>query len=477
VPMKSPAWVAVLVSVVTAKHATPLALPDFEEVSLIQTTFQDGGASSPFRYFCKRSAHENTYHENCSTCVGGPICCDKTKAKHGPGGAFCNFGQAVSVGRCAVSPHPPACLTISRGCKAVKHHLETPFFYGSGGRVFPYWSLGSPEGLYDNDSNVTHAIVVFHGYHGNSGDQKACYVEDAVRAQLRPEHHRRVLILAPQFYYPTDNHTSKELAWTRGGWLQGRQSYNGLRNLSSFSVIDELLKELTLKGTFPNLRTVRLVGFSAGGQFVQKYAAFGQAYEQITGALGASISIEFVVASPNTLTYFDSRRPVLDIIEVCEQGGYCNTAIVHGTKFEFRMPVASPCNKTSNNYKYGLGGNLVPYVRTIDLSAAIKSFGKKKVTYLVGNRDTCNNRATALPCQMRCRGTGCDGSCEANLQGFCRHMRLHAWFQYVDGLYEGQHRHAIHDVPVGHDSYQLWTNEATAPHVVGTNAEFDALGP
>jgi len=470
--MKLPAWVAVLVLLATTEQGTPR---EDDEVSFLQAKFQDGGAPSPFQYFCKHKAHENIFHEDCSVCVGGPICCDRTQASHGPGGAFCNFGQAASAGRCVGSTPPRACWTNSRGCEAVKHHLETPAFHGTG-RVFPYWSLGSAEGLNDKDSSVSLAIIVFHGYHGNNGDQKACYVMDAVRAQLRPKHHRRVLILAPQFYYPTDNHTSKEFSWTRGGWLQGRQSFNGFpHRLSSFAVVDELLKELTLKGTFPNLRTVRLVGFSAGGQFVQKYAAFGQAYEQITGVLGSSTSFEFVVASPNTLTYFDNRRPVLDIVEVCEQGGYCNTAMVRGTKFEFRVPVNSQCNTTHNNWKYGLGGNLVPYLSSVNLSAAITSFGNKKITYLVGSRDTCNNHATALPCQKRCRGTGCDGSCEANLQGFCRHMRLHAWFQYVDGLYGGRHRQVIHDVPVGHDSYQLWTHEVTLPYVVGVNSYFDVL--
>lgn len=468
--MKSPAWVAATVFLATTELGTTHALLEDDEVSFMQAKFQDRGSSSPFQYFCKHKAHVNAYHEDCSVCAGSPICCNKTQASHGPRGVFCNFGQAVSIGHCAGSAHPRACRMNSRDCEAVKHHLETPAFHGG---VFPYWSLGTPEGLYDKDSEVSLAIIVFHGFHGNSGDQKACYVMDAVRAHLRPEHHRRVLVLAPQYYYPKDNVTGKELSWTKGGWLQGRQSYNGFpHHLSSFTVIDELLKELTLKGTFPNLRTVRLVGFSAGAQFVQKYALVGKVYEQIMGVLGSSMNIEFVVASPNSLTYLDNRRPVLDVIEVCDPGGYCNTAKVRGTKFEFRVPEITQCPATYNNWKYGLGGKLVPYLNSVNLSAAIKSFGKKKITYLAGSLDTCNNRATALPCQKRCRGTGCDGRCMANLQGFCRHMRLHTWFQYVDDFYGGRHRQALHDVPVGHDCYQLWTNKVTLPHLVGSNSDF-----
>lgn len=64
--------------------------------------------------------------------------------------------------------------------------------------------------------------------------------------------------------------------------------------MSSFDVVDEILAQLSDRENFPNLKRIALVGFSAGGQFVDRYVAVGK------GVVREGITLVYAAMSPST---------------------------------------------------------------------------------------------------------------------------------------------------------------------------------
>ncbi|MFB4308432.1 hypothetical protein [Actinomadura sp. GTD37] len=133
---------------------------------------------------------------------------------------------------------------------------------------------------------LTEAVIVVHGALRNAGD----YFRSIKKAPHR-------LVVAPQFLTEDDVRGAED----RAGYLHwGTEDWKGgLGEVSSFTVMDELLRGLK---AFPGLRRVTLVGNSAGGQFVNRYAAVGRGPDEL------AVPVRFVVANPSTYLYFDTDR-------------------------------------------------------------------------------------------------------------------------------------------------------------------------
>jgi hypothetical protein len=120
------------------------------------------------------------------------------------------------------------------------------------------------------------------------------------------------LIVAPQFLAEVDLRTDTPddiLYWDVEGW-KGGESAVGPERISSFTAMDCLLRQLTAPDRLAaDVRpTVVIVGNSAGGQYVNRYAAVGRAPDYLAKR---GISVRFVIANPSTYLYFDRERPVL----------------------------------------------------------------------------------------------------------------------------------------------------------------------
>ena len=132
---------------------------------------------------------------------------------------------------------------------------------------------------------------------------------------LAGEAGRQALIVAPQFLsevdavrYPIPLDVP---VWSVDGWKEGdlseiRRDDSTDRRVSSFAVLDALLQILSDRQHWPALDLVVLAGHSAGGQFVQRYAAAGRAPTMLSHH---GIQTRFVVANPSSYLYFDERRP------------------------------------------------------------------------------------------------------------------------------------------------------------------------
>jgi hypothetical protein len=118
----------------------------------------------------------------------------------------------------------------------------------------------------------------------------------------------RALIAAPQFLADVD-HIARAgapagtLYWGVEGWKGGEPAL-GPAPISSFTALDGLLLELTAPGRLPDGKqlVVVLFGNSAGGQFVNRYAAAGQAPDVLAQR---GIPVRFIIANPSTYLYFD----------------------------------------------------------------------------------------------------------------------------------------------------------------------------
>ena len=75
--------------------------------------------------------------------------------------------------------------------------------------------------------------------------------------------------------------------WRGGGDATGT-------GISSFEVVDRLIETLSDKNLYPAMKRIVLLGFSAGGQFVGRYAAVGKCPSR------AGIKVEFADIAPST---------------------------------------------------------------------------------------------------------------------------------------------------------------------------------
>ena len=80
--------------------------------------------------------------------------------------------------------------------------------------------------------------------------------------------------------------------WRGGGDAGGTKT-------SSFEVVDDVLAALGDRSRFPNLQRVVLAGYSAGGQFVGRYAAVGK------GVVSDGVELEFAAMAPSTELLLD----------------------------------------------------------------------------------------------------------------------------------------------------------------------------
>ncbi len=162
-------------------------------------------------------------------------------------------------------------------------------------------------------------------------------------------------------------------------------------SISAFEIIDHWLEELTGSGRFPGLRDIVLVGHSAGGQFVQRYAMVGK-FEAPT-----RVRCRYVVSAPSGYAYVCGERFDLK------------------TK-QFAIPdaaVVADCPQY-NRWGHGLEEPFACFADT-EPEVITKRYAERAVFYLCGENDNDPN------CETLGR------SCSAMLQGRHRLERMQ-WF-------------------------------------------------
>ena len=241
------------------------------------------------------------------------------------------------------------------------------------------------------------------------------------------------MVLAPSFRKVTDARKEGELYWGRRWYTKWKYGYisEDSDKISSFEVIDLLIKNISLSGYFPNLKTIVVTGHSAGGQFTQRYAVGTEIRSKITQ------DIQFVPSNPSSYMYLDESR-------------------YHFKTGNFEL-AATPTNCTDyNHYIYG-PKNRAAYLKKFTVEELRNNFKKNNVIYLMSEEDKGIDSL--------------DRSCGAMSQGKNRFERAKNFFYYVKKkiTYDGHHFLSIPEV--GHDHIKVYESQEAATIIFGLKGE------
>lgn len=231
-----------------------------------------------------------------------------------------------------------------------------------------HFPVGASYVPYCSNNKSGPAVFVIHGTNRNADDYLG-YLEDL-----------DTLVIAPHFQAEGPG-----MYWS-SGWRDGNKSLDP-EDVSSYEVLDRMVEVFN---------GVAVVGHSAGGQFVTRYAA-GTRLEDLT----------FIVANPGSYMYLDTSRPVW---------AYC---------------------PDFNEYRYGLE-DLNSYMSV----GVAPDYPDRDVIYLLGSRDTKVD-------------SNLDTSCAAKRQGRNRYDRGKRFFDHLKKHFGRSVHRKVIVYGVGHDPQQM----------------------
>ncbi len=279
-----------------------------------------------------------------------------------------------------------------------------------GPNKLPYYRS---HALKDGDAKVRRAVIMIHGNLRNADS----YFETAVKGVAKGCALKDTVVIAPHFQAKEDKPKADELRWSSGGWKIGEAAKGPKApKKNSFEVIDHILKRIEDK--FPKVKEVVIAGHSAGGQFVQRYAAGAR--------LRTGLSIRYVVANPSSYMYLNDKRLKPGAVDTWHRPSGC---------------------AGYNTWKYGLTG-VKGYLAKTGAAKIRSQYPKRKVVYFVGTKDT--KRSGAF-----------DDSCQADAQGRTRYARGYVMRRFMDAFYRG-HRHRLYETVAGHSAGDMYTSTAGA---------------
>jgi pimeloyl-ACP methyl ester carboxylesterase len=276
----------------------------------------------------------------------------------------------------------------------------------AGTGIARYYGNGSLEG----DASATRAIVIVHGVLRNADTYFA-----TGEAMLAAAHAGRTLLIAPQFVEQSDlkgQHVpAATLRWS-DQWPGGAAA-TAPAPISTYAVFDAIVARLADRSLFPLLRQVVIIGHSAGGQIVQRYAVVGKGPDLVAEH---GLGVHIVVANPSSYLYFDRWRPVR----------------------ERNCPDV-------DHWRYGFVG-APPYVQGSAAALEHRYVGRD-VTYLLGTADTDAHEWDL------------DKSCGGEAQGPFRFARGKAYIGYIHSRHSaGTSQDYAYVGGVGHDNLKMFTS-------------------
>lgn len=178
--------------------------------------------------------------------------------------------------------------------------------------------------LYTKNENFTSVIIAIHGLNENAGGTFSDVTNGAHRVGL--EH---TLVVVPWFHTstagyewgditPDVNKSQVGARWMgNASWISAGDPYetNNIApqsTLSSYDILDSLYEHFTQRSLYPALRRVSYVGFSAGGQMINRYAwanKLGRPLNSESDSSNTATDVQFIVSDASSYLYFTSERP------------------------------------------------------------------------------------------------------------------------------------------------------------------------
>jgi pimeloyl-ACP methyl ester carboxylesterase len=291
--------------------------------------------------------------------------------------------------------------------------------------------------------SITRALIMVHGA-GRNADH---YFETSTAAGFLAHALDNTIIVAPRFIAGQDKPSANEVMWPEGqnSWRSGGASPTN-STITSFDFVDEIIRKLADKKTFPNLTKIVVAGHSAGGQFATRYEMTSKTF----GTPG--VSITYVVANPSSYAWPAPVRPLpsgdADPATADKEALGADGEKVH-TNFQYG---ALDTTKARNYNRWPAGlENRSGYAAGPSNEQLIKQLVERPTTYLLGQVDV-------LPLG------GFDSSPNAMAQGPTRRARGEAFFKYVAETLGAKHKAII--VPeCGHNDRCIFTTDIVFPAI------------
>ena len=409
-------------------------------------------------------------------------------------------------GRVVFPYHAEADLTKARSVPACQHRASAALamipsspsaFFAYHDSLIPIRVCAHPHPrvrISQGDKETTMAIIVIHGANRDADNYFCSFYGLHKDQSYRTED--EVLVITPDFNYESDKgveagdafwNTSRPWGDWRAGAHSAPSSGHG-KTVSSYAVLDTFVKFLADKVLFPNLDLISVVGHSAGGQTVQRYALT----TSLPPVVRPGLSVRFIVANPSSYGYLDETRPQYKCGECvcntkeCECSEPCTPdGPIHAGALPFVKPdrgfsIAKPgnfvCgNARYNDWPYGLA-NRWGYTEEdvgFKMNESIALYPLRDVSYLVGQNDTCNDGLAECDgeCWQRdnqedpCFRNHMDNRCPAMLEGPWRKMRGLTYQRFLQKFY-GKKIHRFGVVPgAGHNATAIFESDLALTHI------------
>jgi hypothetical protein len=397
-------------------------------------SLDDGGGGCPVGYECRfENAKKDPPHAYyCQASPAAPMADDLTQ-------------RLPRYHLCSVDKH----LAQLHGLEITSTDGERP------GKLAYYSSHGAIDTI---SSDSTPAIgmvwIVIHGA-GCNADDYFCSALAATHSQK--EYSKDVLVVAPWFLEDAGHQTGFDesfLVWdaqdSNGIWRYGADSKN--HKISSYTALDCLIE--TIQQQFGPSIDLVIAGHSSGGQMVHRWSF-------LTHSWSFHNNMKAIVANPSSFLYLTPLRKV---------------------NGEWILPSAKNTTCLAyNTWEWGLGDGgdfAVPYrdqalANASAKSALVRQFRRKRMVYLAGSLDVCNNTdATNTSSHGKpCHSHGLETTCMDRLQGSNRLQRSTLHLESLQHVWTKPHAHELVLVDgVGHDHSFMFNS------LEGTSAVFGTRG-
>lgn len=302
--------------------------------------------------------------------------------------------------------------------------------------------------LSDGHSTATRAVIVIQSSSLNTSDVYQWMWEAAERANCQ----NNTVVFAPQFPVKKDiaahNLENNVPVWDDWAWAVGANSLklSGARatQISSFEVIDQLIKAFYDRGKFPRLRHVVVVGQSAGGQFANRYAITNGIHEE---AKRKGLYIRYIAMNASHYLYLDNKRPsAVDGKLIVPNANFIRAINHHLPAGETPYdPECEEC-RNYNNYPKGLD-NLWSYPARRSVNTIKRNYKTRDTRYLIGALDTDRN------------DEGLSKNCSSDVQGLIRLTRAHLYWAHLKDVYGNdvtRYQQIVKVPGIGHGSRDMF---------------------